>query len=93
MSKRLLLDTDVLIEYLKDRHEVSDYLGSLTADLHVSVISVAELFAGVRGDREKKSLEQLLLAFTISSVTEKTGSLGEDISVENLLTGRESGES
>ena len=76
MVGRLLIDTDVLVEYLRDRSEAVAYLEGLSADLHISVISVAELFVGVRGDEEEKSLQQLLLAFVILPVTEKTARLG-----------------
>ena len=76
MAGRLLIDTDVLIEYLRGRREAGEYLEALTSDLYLSVISVAELFAGVRGDEEEKSLKQLLLAFVVLPVTEKTARLG-----------------
>lgn len=76
MAGRLLVDTDVLVEYLRGRSEAVEYLERLTSDLYISVISVAELFAGLRDDEEEKSLEQLLLAFVILPVTEKTARLG-----------------
>jgi predicted nucleic acid-binding protein len=76
VAGRLLLDTDVLIEYLRGRREAVEYLEGLTSDLYLSVISVAELFAGVKGDEEEKSLKQLLLAFVVLPVTEKTAQLG-----------------
>jgi predicted nucleic acid-binding protein len=76
VAERLLIDTDVLIEYLRGRGEAVGYLESLTADLYLSVISVAELFSGVKSEDEAKSLEQLLQAFVILPVTEKTARLG-----------------
>ena len=76
MAERLLLDTDVLIEYLRGRGEAVEYLESLSSDLYLSVISVAELFAGARGDEEERSLTQFLLAFTVLPVTEKVARLG-----------------
>ena len=76
MAGRLLIDTDVLVEYLRGRSEAAEYLEGLTSDLYISVITVAELFAGVKGDEEQKSLKQLLLAFVILPVTEKTARLG-----------------
>lgn len=76
MAGRLLIDTDVLIEYLRGRSEAVEYLEGLTSDLYLSVISVAELFAGVKGDEEEKSLKQLLQAFVILPVTEKAARLG-----------------
>ncbi len=76
MAERLLVDTDVLIEYLRGRGEAVEYLESLSSDLYLSVISVAELFAGARGDEEERSLTQFLLAFTVLPVTEKVARLG-----------------
>jgi predicted nucleic acid-binding protein len=76
VAERLLVDTDVLIEYLRGRGEAVEYLESLSSDLYLSVISVAELFAGARGDEEERSLTQFLLAFTVLPVTEKVARLG-----------------
>ncbi len=76
MAERLLLDTDVLVEYLRGRQTAVDYLESLTSDLCVSVISVAELFAGARDGEEERSLKQFLLAFTLLPVTEKVAQRG-----------------
>ena len=76
MAERLLLDTDVLVEYLRGRREAVEYLESLSSDLYLSVISVAELFAGVKGDEEERSLKQFLLAFAILPITEKVARLG-----------------
>lgn len=76
MAERLLIDTDVIIEYLRGRSEAVEYLESLTSDLYISVISVAELFAGIKGDEEEKSLKQLLLVLIVVPVTEKTARLG-----------------
>jgi predicted nucleic acid-binding protein len=75
MAERLLLDIDVLVEYLRGRPRAIEYLEGLTSDLCISVISVAELFAGVRGD-EERSLKQFLLAFAVLPVTEKVAQLG-----------------
>jgi predicted nucleic acid-binding protein len=76
VAERLLIDTDVLVEYLRGRSEAVEYLEGLTSDFYISVISIAELFAGVRGDEEEKSLKQLLLAFVVLPVSEKTARLG-----------------
>ena len=76
MADRLLLDTDVLIEYLRGREEAIEHLEGLTSYLYLSVISVAELFAGVKSDEEERSLEQFLLAFAVLPVTERVARLG-----------------
>lgn len=76
MAGRLLIDTDVLIEYLRSREKAIEYLEGLEADLSISVISVAELFAGVKGEDEERALQQFLLAFTIRTVTEGVAQVG-----------------
>ena len=50
---QLLIDTDVLIDYLRDRAEAVAYLESLTPPLSVSAITVAELYAGVQDGDER----------------------------------------
>lgn len=54
---RLLLDSDVLIDYLRGQADAVAYLEARTEALLISVISVAELFAGVRDGRERTALE------------------------------------
>jgi len=76
VAERLLLDTDVLIEYLRGREEAIEYLEELTSDLYLSVISVAELFAGVKSDEEERSLQQFFLAFVVLPVTERVARRG-----------------
>jgi predicted nucleic acid-binding protein len=76
VAERLLIDTDVLIEYLRGRDRAVEYLEGLHADLYVSVVSIAELFAGIRGEEEEASLKQFLLTFTVLPVTQKVAQLG-----------------
>jgi len=56
MAQRLLLDTDVLIDYLRGIPLAVSYLEGCTEVLLISVITVAELFAGVREGRERTTL-------------------------------------
>lgn len=76
MAGRLLFDTDVLVEYLRGREEAIAYVEGLAADLCLSVVSVAELFAGVRGEGERGSLDRFLQAFEVLPVNERIGRLG-----------------
>lgn len=75
---RLLLDTDVLVEYLRGRDEAVAYLEGLEADLFVSTVTVAELFAGAR-EAEEPALRQLVAAFDAvapdADVAEEAGRL------------------
>ena len=60
MSEALLLDTVVLIDFLRARTEAVAYLMTRTERLLISVITVAELYAGVREGREVAELEVLI---------------------------------
>ena len=63
MPDRLLLDTDVLIDYLRDRPEAISYVENLTGELMISAATVAELYAGVREGTERTKLETFLKVF------------------------------
>ncbi len=65
MEPRLLLDTDVLVDFLRGREEAAAYLEAVSESLLISAISVAELYAGVREGDERRRLAQFLGAFAI----------------------------
>ena len=64
----LLIDTDVIIDYLRDRPEAVSYLESLTEPLMVSAVTIAELYAGVRDGAERRALDIFIQAFEIVAV-------------------------
>jgi len=75
MPGRLLVDTDVLVEYLRGRTEAGEWLESQDADLMVSAITVAELFAGIKGERERQILDRFLAALAVLPATGEVGRL------------------
>lgn len=75
----LLLDADVLIEYLRGREQAISYIEGLDERLAVSVITIAELRAGLRGQREEQALEIFLEAFEPLSVDAEIARLGGDL--------------
>jgi predicted nucleic acid-binding protein len=82
MSQRLLIDTDVLIDYLRNRPQAVSYLENATETLLLSAVTVAELFAGVREGQERTALNAFLGAFEIlpldRSIAEKGGLFRRD---------------
>lgn len=82
MSERLLLDTDVLIDYLRGRPNTVSYIEDRTETLLVSTITVAELFAGVREGKERTALSAFLSAFESvpvdASIAERGGLFRRD---------------
>jgi len=65
VATQLLIDTDVLIDYLRDYPEAVRYVEACQERLLVSVVTVAELYAGVREGEERARLERFLQAFEI----------------------------
>jgi predicted nucleic acid-binding protein len=76
MPDRLMVDTDVLIDYLRGQAEAVNYLEGLAGPLLVSAISVAELFAGVREGSERMALEAFIAAFDLVPVNELIATKG-----------------
>jgi predicted nucleic acid-binding protein len=60
-----LLDSDVLIEYLRNRPQAVEYIDALEGDLLISVITVAELITGTRNQAERESMELFLSALEV----------------------------
>lgn len=79
MARPILLDTDVLIDYLRGRDQATTFVTGNSERILVSSIVVAELFAGVRGgagDAEQVVLEKLLNVFRVVPVSADIGRLG-----------------
>lgn len=76
MAKQLLIDTDVLIDYLRGQAEAVSYLEGLTEPPLISAVTVAELYAGVREGEEREALDYFIAAFEIVSVNQIIASAG-----------------
>lgn len=74
--KRFLFDTDILIEYLRGKIEARDYIDAIKGQLYISVITVAELYSGVRQDDEFQKLETFVESFQVISLNHKIAKLG-----------------
>ena len=65
----LLLDTTLLIDYFRDVPAAVAFVEQIEAIPSLSVINVAELFAGVRDGREHRQLDSALAQFQVLPVT------------------------
>ena len=68
MPPRFLIDTDVLVDYLRGDSRAAKFLEGIQGDLFVSSITVAELYSGVRSVEEERALDQFLLAFQVVDI-------------------------
>lgn len=71
----LLLDTDLLIDYLRGHAQATEYLEKLENPLAVSAITIAELYVGVR-QNEQAPLEKFLQLFEIIPLNAQIAQLG-----------------
>jgi predicted nucleic acid-binding protein len=65
MAPPLLIDTDILIDYLRDYPAAVSDVEAHQEQFLISVVTVAELYAGVREGEERARLERFLQAFEI----------------------------
>lgn len=59
LSMTQLLDTCILVDYLRDKAPAIEFLEGLDSAPAISVITVMELTAGIRGKEEERVLAQL----------------------------------
>jgi len=71
-----LVDTDVLVDYLRGLPKAASYLEGLSAPPSISVISVAELYAGVRRGSEQRKLDAFVGAMQVVALDADCSSLG-----------------
>ena len=79
MPKPILVDTDVLIDFLRGREQAVSFIDLESDRIILSSIVVAELYAGVRGgkgDTEQSTLERFLSLFRVVHVTAAIARLG-----------------
>jgi predicted nucleic acid-binding protein len=74
----LLIDTDVMIEYLRGANKAVAFLESLERRPATSVLCVAELLAGARNAEERKAILRFLLAFDELAVDAEIARMGGD---------------
>jgi predicted nucleic acid-binding protein len=89
MMKNTLVDTDILIHFLRGRREAKDFLSSLLdrSQILCSSITVAEIFAGIRPGEEEKTralVDNLLVLDVTRGVAERAGHYKRTIRSQSL---------
>ena len=78
MAEPLLVDTDVLIDFLRGDNKAVTFVNANSSRIILSSIVVAELYAGVKGEPELTVLENFVSLFPVipvSSDIAKSGGL------------------
>ena len=68
MARSILLDTDVLVDFLRGHSKAMALFKASAARIILSTIVVAELYAGVKGDTEQAILDDFVSLFRIVPV-------------------------
>ena len=82
----MLIDTDVLIDFLRGLEQAKHFVASLPEQVYISAITVAELHVGVRNGKERAALTEFL-------DTLETIALDSELAAEGGLLRRDYGKS
>jgi len=69
MSGAILVDTDVMVDYLRGHDKAVFFVKKQAERIILSSIVVAELYAGVKGDAEQATLDDVVSLFRVVPVT------------------------
>lgn len=78
MAKPILVDTDIMVDFLRGHPKAVAIVQTSSNRIILSSIIVAELYAGVRGNDERITLDNLISLFRVipvSPLLAKTGGL------------------
>ena len=76
MSREILVDTDVLIDFLRGYGPAVSFVDDHSDRIVLPAIVVAELYAGVKGDAEQTVLENLLSLLRVVPISDEIARLG-----------------
>lgn len=76
MAGPILVDTDVLVDFLRGNSQAVTFINTLSDRIVLSSIVVAELYAGVKGDAEQETLEDFLSLFRVVPVDAEIAKAG-----------------
>ena len=76
MSNTVLLDTDVLIDFLRGENKAISFIEKFFSQIILSPIVVAELYAGVRGANELAVLDNFISKFRVVPINTEIARAG-----------------
>jgi predicted nucleic acid-binding protein len=75
MKKKIVVDTDVTIDFLRGEKKAISHFKSISDLICFSSITIAEIYSGIKSQKEEKVIEKLFTIFPIIDVTNEIGRL------------------
>lgn len=72
----ILLDTDVLVDFFRGHSKAVVFVNAHSDRIILSSIVVAELYAGVKGDKEQAALDNFISLFRVVPVSADIAKIG-----------------
>lgn len=85
MLSSFLLDTNIIIDYLRENKDSALFLEKQKKPI-ISIITVAELYQGVKNKTELKKIKQLLKYFKILTIDENISLLAINLMEKYFLS-------
>jgi len=76
MASSILLDTDVLVDFLRGHAKAVAFVNADSGRIILSSIVVAELYAGVKGDAEQAALDDFVSLFRVVPLSAEIAKAG-----------------
>jgi predicted nucleic acid-binding protein len=76
MARPYLLDTDILVDFLRGHKKAVAFVNTCSARIILSSIVVAELYAGVKGKAEQAALADFVSLFRVIPVSAEIARAG-----------------
>jgi hypothetical protein len=76
MADAILVDTDVLVDFLCGYSKAVAFVNANAKRIILSAITVAELYAGVKGEAEEAALEHFVALFHVVPVSAEIAKAG-----------------
>ena len=76
MSNIMLVDTDILIDFLRGYNKAISFIEKFSSQIILSPIVVAELYAGVKGTHELAVLDNFVSHFRVIPITYEIAKVG-----------------
>lgn len=76
MSNAILVDTDVLIDFLRGNDKAITFIDKFSSQIILSPIVIAELYAGVKGEGELSVLDNFVSLFRVVPIDSEIAKAG-----------------